>query len=299
MANPNTAAYPGAVPTDTTLTVASNSLETSLVSDINASVDTFSVSNTAFDVPVLVRVDNEIMLIGAKGSGTVSSVTRGFNGTTAAAHTSGSVLSGNVFAYTQNQLAAEVKAIATELGANGTNFIKKGTDNVEHSLIWSAGATQAGAAASGFNLPTVNPAEAVALEGSNTITTAMAFDDTTSESVQGSFIVPDSFAGTVDVKLFSRAAATTGNAVMRFQSVAVDAGAVVDSAFANTDNETIAPAGTTNQLVVTTMTSVQATGWSQNKIVFWKLSRIPTDGSDTMTGDFELFSVVIDIKKGV
>lgn len=299
MANPNTANYPSSLPTDNVLTVATDSLETSLVSDINASVTSFAVTNTSFDVPALVRVDNELILILTVGGGSVTSCTRGFGGSTAASHLGGSVLSGNVFAWQHNQMAAEVIAIATQLGANGVNFLKKGTDSVEHSLIWSAGATQGGSASSGFNLPTTNPAEVVALEGSNTITAAMAFDDTTSESIQGSFVVPDSFTGTVDVSIWSRSASTSGNVVMRFQSVAVDAGETIDPAFANTDNETIAPAGTTNQIVKTDITGAQVTGWAQNKIVFWKLSRIPGDASDTMTGDFEVLLVRIDIKKSI
>lgn len=66
----------------------SNAVETNLSSAITASDTSLTVVNSAGypTPPFTVKIDNEAILVGAKSGNTFSSLTRGFDGTTAAAH---------------------------------------------------------------------------------------------------------------------------------------------------------------------------------------------------------------------
>lgn len=123
MANPNTASFPSALPTDTTLTVATNDALTTLAASIDNSQTSMDVA-VDFNVPCIITIDSERILVGAKTGTHYTSLTRAFGGTTAAAHNQGSTIFGYVEAYHHNQVAIEIQAIATALGANLANVIK-------------------------------------------------------------------------------------------------------------------------------------------------------------------------------
>lgn len=127
MGNPNTAVYPSALATDSTLPVATPSFSTTLSTGIDSVTTTIPLTVvTNLRVPVLVLIDQEIILIPTLSGNNGTSATRGYDGTTAAAHLTGA----NVYAYIMdwhfNQLAAEIKAIETFLGINGGNIIVSG-----------------------------------------------------------------------------------------------------------------------------------------------------------------------------
>lgn len=126
MANPNVASYPSAIPTDNNLAVATDTLFTSLSTGINSSQTAFGLTSAGFNVPALVKVDNELILIISVVGTNVTDCTRGFYGSTATAHSANANVYGYVFAYHHNQLSAEVKAIATALGVDLANVLKDG-----------------------------------------------------------------------------------------------------------------------------------------------------------------------------
>jgi hypothetical protein len=121
MANPNTAKYPSQLVTDTDLPVATGGFSTVLTNDIDFSTSTLPVNSIAADVPVILRIDNELILAVSKSGSNFTGCVRGFGGSSAVAHISGSQVFGYIFAHHFNQLAAEVKAIETALGANLSN----------------------------------------------------------------------------------------------------------------------------------------------------------------------------------
>lgn len=136
MPNPNTAKFPTAVSVDADLPVASNSFSTTLTGNIDSSVTTLPVvTTTGSNVPVLLRIGNEIILAGAKTSNTYTGCTRGFNGSSAVGHSSGDILAAYIIDYHFNQLAAEVKAIEAFLGINGANIIKSGQSAAGGDLV--------------------------------------------------------------------------------------------------------------------------------------------------------------------
>lgn len=126
MPNPNTAAFPSAVATTTNLPVANANCTSTLSAGITNSATSFGVNDASSFVnfPILVRIDNEYMLVGGKSSNTLNSITRGFAGSTAATHAIDAPVHGYIFSYFGNQLSAEIIAIETALGASLGNVIK-------------------------------------------------------------------------------------------------------------------------------------------------------------------------------
>lgn len=114
MANTNVPSFPYAAATDLGLTVASNNAQTTLSSGINSSVSTIPVSSTSsFAVPCVIVIDGEAILAEDKTSNSFTGCVRGFDGTTAASHTSGNEVRGYNVSHHHNQLAAEVKSVSS------------------------------------------------------------------------------------------------------------------------------------------------------------------------------------------
>ncbi len=132
--NAQTAAFPAAVATNQNLGVAVNNCQTQLSSNVELSSVSLTVASTAcFSQYTLITIDYEIMQITAKVDSRTLTVTRAFNGSTAARHYSGAIVSALITAWYPNASNAEIKAIETALGAgmaNVTNPSKSGMNIV-------------------------------------------------------------------------------------------------------------------------------------------------------------------------
>lgn len=129
MPNPNTAVFPAAIASDTTLPVANGNAKGVLSAGIDSSVATIGLVDASLFVnfPLMVKIDNEIILTTGKSSNNLTGCTRGFAGSTAASHSAAAEVNGYIFSYQFNQLAAEVKAIETALGINLANTLASGS----------------------------------------------------------------------------------------------------------------------------------------------------------------------------
>ena len=111
---------------------AANNARTTLSADITASQTSFTVAGGAIfpAPPFKITVDNEIMEVGAKSTNTLSEVLRGREGTTAASHTSGSIVENKLTADAYNELATEAQV--TDLAGEGhtTETVKGVADEV-------------------------------------------------------------------------------------------------------------------------------------------------------------------------
>lgn len=113
--NPNTAAFPTTVATDSDLLAAKRLSESTLSGTINSSTTSVTVADgTQFLQYAVIRIDNEEMKITGISSNTLT-VGRGFNGTTAASHTTGATVRGIITSWHHNQVAAELKAVEARL----------------------------------------------------------------------------------------------------------------------------------------------------------------------------------------
>jgi len=124
--------FPGALADNSWLTVATNQLQTTLAIPCGVSDMTIGVADASRIVQWSLLTLNgatsgststvsEIVLVTAPPSGNIVTVQRGYDGTVPAAHASGSTVSGNVVAWHQKSLAAEVEAIEQTLGPNLSN----------------------------------------------------------------------------------------------------------------------------------------------------------------------------------
>ena len=119
-----TAQYPGALATDANLKVAVNGVNTLLTATITSATLTTSVSSCAGIVAnVLVTIDQEIMPVSGCSGTVISFNSRGYDGTTAAAHNSGAAIGAFVDAWHHNSLRVEVEAIESSLGINLGNVV--------------------------------------------------------------------------------------------------------------------------------------------------------------------------------
>ena len=127
--NPNTAKYPAQLATDQDLLVARDNSTSTLTAGINSTTLSIPVADgSKFTAYELVTIDSELILICSVSGNTltVCSGGRGFGGTTAAAHDSGAAVDGFINAWHHNQLAAELKAVQSSLGANLGNVALAG-----------------------------------------------------------------------------------------------------------------------------------------------------------------------------
>jgi len=161
MATP-TPVFPAAVATDSDLKVANNLIQTTLrVSVDNANTILFVASTDGFAANMLVSIDKEIIAIAAVASAPnqallVASGGRGFDGTTAAAHSAGAKVSIFIDAWHHNALSSEIQAIENALGPN---LINVSTDTQLISSKYNFAPQQPGGAltAGTANVVTLSP----------------------------------------------------------------------------------------------------------------------------------------------
>jgi len=131
------AVFPGGVAGDADLLVASNSATSTLNGAINNSVTTFVlVSGARFVSNQAVTIDSEIIFCTTLSTNTFSGCSRGYNGTTPAAHSNGATVSGFLIAAHHNALASEIKAIE--------GILRGASPGVNLALSIRAGSAQSG-----------------------------------------------------------------------------------------------------------------------------------------------------------
>lgn len=113
------AAYPGRVATNADLIVAVDRQQSTLLLALGAGDTTMTVLDPSrIGADNLLSIDDEIVKTTGPPAGNVVPISRGFDGTVAAAHASGAIIAGLVDAWHHNALVAEVEAIENTLGAN-------------------------------------------------------------------------------------------------------------------------------------------------------------------------------------
>lgn len=151
-----TASYPGTVVGDSQLKIAGNRIQTVLRGSISASDTVITVASpTNIVANMLLTIDSEIFSV-TSVSGNNLTVVRGFDGTTAAAHSSGRTVSVNIAAWHHNSLRAEIKAIETTLGANLANVTTSSGATISTTYNFSA-QTPGGSLIVGANVITMTP----------------------------------------------------------------------------------------------------------------------------------------------
>ncbi|MCL6650554.1 MAG: hypothetical protein K6U89_19830 [Chloroflexi bacterium] len=123
------AKFPSAVASWQDLLRAKNSAVSTLTEAIDSTQLTIPVTNgSVFAAPGAITIDAEHILICSITANTlnVCSGGRGFDSSSATSHASGATVEGRILARHHEQLAAEVLALETNLGANLTGVVKNG-----------------------------------------------------------------------------------------------------------------------------------------------------------------------------
>jgi len=300
MPNPNTAIFPAAVITDTELPVATGSFSTVLTSDINFSTATIPVNSDAAEVPVLLRIENEIVLATAKNGTAFTSCVRGFGGTTATSHSAGVQVFGYIFAHHYNQLSAEIQAIEAALGAAMENVVLAVSPQIDipQSIYYRAAVTQSGTASLAFSTVAGSKPTAAAVEGTNNTFGVIDFTAAAGQIVWEHFALPEDFKdnSTITVELRWISADTTGDVTWEFSATPVDAGESLDvGSWTYSDTVTDNVSGTANRLIKSEIPIDTTGGVLRGKELVFKISR----GTDTATNPARLVGVQFKLTRAL
>lgn len=158
--------------------------------------------------------------------------------------------------------------------------------------------------AGNFDYPSSNAApREVINSGSITNITlyGQAFDDTTNETVEQSFEVPSDIDTSGTVTFYARGiaqTAATANIEFRFAHSFAGNGEDADVAFTNEDSGAKAVNTTQDYYTYFSWTeTVSNLGWAANDSVKFQLTRLASGGNDTLTDDFYVTRLIIDIPR--
>lgn len=125
-----------------------------------------------------------------------------------------------------------------------------------------------------------------------------AFDDSTNEHMFFNWRVPNNYdeaAGVSAAIIWSPATTNAGNVVFQVIPLGLVEGDPIDVTMSATGNVTDASLVTVGDLQISPEQTASTFGGqlSKNKIVVWRLGRLGTSGSDTMTGDAYIIGVIL------
>lgn len=147
--------------------------------------------------------------------------------------------------------------------------------------------------------PTSNPAAPVLTQGTNFPVSGLAFDATTQETCYFPFPAITYGSGNVTVTVDWYADTASANGIVFGASIAAitqntDTQDIETKAFATENTASDTHLGTTGQRLHTfDITVSNLDSIANNDHVMLRLRRVPTDGSDTMTGDAIVTRVIV------
>lgn len=151
---PQTAAYPSAVVGNSQLKVAKNNRKTTLRQAMSVSDTVITVADASWiEANMLLTIDSEVVSVSSVAGNNLT-VTRAFDGTTAAVHSIGRTVSAYWTAWHHNAMREEVKAIQSALGANLSNVV---ANQVSAATYKFAAQSPGGSLVVGANAVTLTP----------------------------------------------------------------------------------------------------------------------------------------------
>lgn len=164
------------------------------------------------------------------------------------------------------------------------------TITIQEEMWWDVAACQNTTASLVWDIPTANSPTATCDTGSNTQKGYAAFDASTDQSFETSWVLPMGFTGSIDIKFIWKAAATSGATGWCAQLIRVPDGSTSDPAYpAQASGNCISDTakGTTLQENLATITGVTCSSCAAGDHIYVRISR-DANGSavtDDMTGN--------------
>ena len=135
--------------------------------------------------------------------------------------------------------------------------------------------------------------------GSNQ-TALLQFVDTTLIEIGGHFRLPADWTGNIDLDLFWRTTATTGNVIWSIRVFCVADGETLISPTIGTQQDiTDAAKGTASQINTASQAAVTTTGCAADEELFWLLHRDGTAAGDTIAATADLLSFRFKLRRAM
>lgn len=198
------------------------------------------------------------------------------------------------------------------LTASSTNTLTNKTYDAEDTgnlltlpfTVWVQGGRCDNATATSpeWSFPTSNPGVPACDTGTNVQRGVMDFaDGANTLSAQWHYRLPGDWvlASGIGVRLEWYSSTTTGNVVWQVASACVGDGETGDPAFNTASTITDATKGVANQFNDATISAVTVTGCNANEIIYLRVFRDPTNGSDTMAGTARLLGIQFTYRRAM
>lgn len=151
-----------------------------------------------------------------------------------------------------------------------------------------------------WSLPTSNPAVAACQTGTNTQYGTLDFaDGANTLSAQRIFKLPSDWSGALDAQIYWFTSATTGSVVWQAATICVANAETTDPSFNTASTVTDSALGTTLQLNTASVTGITTTGCAAGELMFLRIFRDPTNGSDTLAATARLVSVELTYRRAM
>lgn len=295
MPNPNIAVFPGAIATDSTFPVATGSFQTVLTSGINNSVTTIPVGSTNCEVPVILRIGNELILAVNKSGNNFTNCVRGFYGSTAISHSSGVNVFGYITAYHYNQLAKEVIAVQTALGINLQNISPL---IAPQYIYYRVGIVQDDNPTLAFSVKTATKPTAAKIEYNRVLTAVAQYGAGSNHEMYENMFVPEDFLEESNIELILtwNTTAIVGDVRWELYASELEDGDSLDipswtiSSFVQ---DTVP--GTTELVKISTIVASTTSLILSGKQLFFKIKR----GTDTAAGPVNLISAKFKLMRAM
>ncbi len=135
--------------------------------------------------------------------------------------------------------------------------------------------------------------------GTNVITGTLDFSDATTQQAWQNFRLPDDWTGAIDLKIFWKSTATTGNVVWQVQTGFVADGATFDPTLNAAQTVTDATQGVASRFNTATLSSLTLTGAAAGSWMWLRLFRDPAHASDTIGATASLLGVEMKYRRAM
>ncbi len=181
-----------------------------------------------------------------------------------------------------------IDALETSLTLSFTHFWQGAIvdQDVAYNPFWNVNATPNGALYTG-------------IAGSNVLTAGSTFPDAAAAWIFQEFALPTDWTGALDLRIFWKSTATTGNIVWQVQTAFASDGATIDPAFNSAQTVTDATQGSASRRNTASFTSLTLTGSAAGSTLYLKIKRDPTHGSDTLGADAIFLGAELTYRRAV
>ena len=147
---------------------------------------------------------------------------------------------------------------------------------------------------SGASAPT-----ATSIAGTNIEAAQLEFSDAAMQQVWQTFRLPDDWVGAIDLKIFWKSTATSGNVVWQVQAGFIADGGDFDAALNSAQTVTDSTQGSASRYNTATLASLTLTGAAAGKWMHLRFFRDPAHASDTLGATASLLGIEMKYRRAM